>query len=31
MLESGGNAGQVTVSPVRTAGLQPYLARIIES
>ena len=31
MLESGGNAGKVTVSPLRTAGLQPYLARIIES
>ncbi len=31
MLEAGGNAGQVTVSPVRTAGLQPYVARIIES
>ena len=31
MLEAGGNAGQVTVSPVRTAGLQPYVARIIET
>ena len=31
MLESGGNAGKVTVSPVRTAGLQPYVARIIET
>jgi peptidoglycan DL-endopeptidase RipB len=31
MLESGGNAGKVTVSPLRMAGLQPYLARIIES
>ena len=31
MLESGGNAGQVTISPVRTAGLQPFVARIIES
>ncbi|MDY6996863.1 MAG: NlpC/P60 family peptidoglycan endopeptidase RipB [Actinomycetota bacterium] len=31
MLESSGSAGQVTVSPVRTAGLQPYAARIIES
>ena len=28
---SGGNAGKVTVSPVRTAGLQPYVARIIET
>lgn len=31
MLESSGSAGKVTVSPVRTAGLQPYAARIIES
>ena len=31
MLEASGSAGKVTVSPVRTAGLQPYLARIIES
>lgn len=31
MLESSGSAGKVTVSPLRTAGLQPYLARIIES
>jgi len=31
MLESSGSAGQVTVSPVRRAGLQPYAARIIES
>jgi len=31
MLESSGSAGKVTVSPVRTAGLQPYAVRIIES
>ena len=31
MLEASGSAGKVTVSPVRTAGLQPYLARMIES
>lgn len=31
MLESSGSAGKVTVSPVRTSGLQPYVARIIES
>lgn len=31
MLEASGSAGKVTVSPVRTAGLQPYAARIIES
>jgi cell wall-associated NlpC family hydrolase len=31
MLESSGSAGKVTVSPVRQAGLQPYVARIIES
>ncbi|MGE2834499.1 NlpC/P60 family peptidoglycan endopeptidase RipB [Mycobacterium sp. SMC-4] len=31
MLESSGSAGKVTVSPVRTAGLQPHVARIIES
>jgi len=31
MLEASGSAGKVTVSPVRTAGLQPDLARIIES
>ncbi|MGE2714832.1 NlpC/P60 family peptidoglycan endopeptidase RipB [Mycolicibacterium litorale] len=31
MLESSGSAGKVTVSPVRKAGLQPYVARIIES
>ncbi|GFG49168.1 peptidase C40 [Mycolicibacterium agri] len=31
MLEASSSAGKVTVSPLRTAGLQPYLARIIES
>lgn len=31
MLESSGSAGKVTVSPVRTSGLQPHVARIIES
>ncbi len=31
MLEASGSAGKVTVSPLRTSGLQPYLARIIES
>jgi cell wall-associated NlpC family hydrolase len=31
MLESSGSAGKVTVSNVRTSGLQPYVARIIES
>lgn len=31
MLEASGSAEKVTVSPVRMAGLQPYLARIIES
>jgi cell wall-associated NlpC family hydrolase len=31
MLEASGSAGKVTVSPVRTAGLQPYAARIIET
>lgn len=31
MLEASSAAGKVTVSPVRTAGLQPYVARIIES
>ena len=31
MLEASGSAEKVTVSPIRTAGLQPYLARIIES
>ncbi|KKW65538.1 peptidase C40 [Mycolicibacterium elephantis] len=31
MLEASGSAGKVTVSPVRQAGLQPYVARIIET
>ncbi len=31
MLEASGSAGRVTVSPVRTSGLQPNVARIIES
>jgi len=31
MLEASGSAGRVTVSPVRTSGLQPYASRIIES
>lgn len=31
MLEAASSAGQVTVSPVRESGLQPYAARIIES
>ncbi|AKS34460.1 NlpC/P60 family peptidoglycan endopeptidase RipB [Mycolicibacterium goodii] len=31
MLEASGSADKVTVSPVRTSGLQPYAARIIES
>jgi cell wall-associated NlpC family hydrolase len=31
MLEASGSAGKVTVSPLRTSGLQPYLARMIES
>jgi cell wall-associated NlpC family hydrolase len=31
MLEAAGSAGKVTVSPVRPAGLQPFVARIIES
>jgi cell wall-associated NlpC family hydrolase len=31
MLEASGSAGKVTVSPVRTSGLQPYAARFIES
>jgi cell wall-associated NlpC family hydrolase len=31
MLESASSAGKVSVSPVRTSGLQPYAARIIES
>ena len=31
MLEASSAKGQVAVSPVRTAGMAPYLARIIES
>ena len=31
MLEASSAAGKVTVSPVRTAGMSTYLARIIES
>jgi cell wall-associated NlpC family hydrolase len=31
MLEASSAAGRVTVSPVRMAGMSPYLARIIES
>ena len=31
MLEASSAAGQVTVSPVRTAGMTPYLTRIIET
>lgn len=31
MLESSSAAGHVTVSPVRTAGMTPYLTRIIET
>jgi cell wall-associated NlpC family hydrolase len=31
MLEASSAAGHVTVSPVRSPGLQPYAARIIES
>jgi cell wall-associated NlpC family hydrolase len=31
MLEASSSSGKVTVSPVRMSGLQPYLARIIES
>jgi peptidoglycan DL-endopeptidase RipB len=31
MLEASSAAGEVTVSPVRMAGMSPYLARIIES
>jgi peptidoglycan DL-endopeptidase RipB len=31
MLEASGSGERVKVSPLRTAGLQPYLARIIES
>ncbi|HZE16486.1 MAG TPA: NlpC/P60 family protein, partial [Mycobacterium sp.] len=30
ILEASGSAGKVTTSPVRTAGMSPYLARIIE-
>lgn len=30
MLEASGSAGKVTVSPVRTAGMTPYVTRIIE-
>lgn len=31
MLEASSAAGQVTVGPVRTAGMTPYLTRIIET
>jgi cell wall-associated NlpC family hydrolase len=31
MLESSSAAGQVTVGPVRTAGMTPYLTRVIET
>jgi cell wall-associated NlpC family hydrolase len=31
MLEAASSQGKVAVSPLRTAGLQPYLVRIIES
>jgi cell wall-associated NlpC family hydrolase len=31
MLEASGSGSKVKVSPVRTAGIQPYAARIIES
>lgn len=31
MLEASGSAGKVTVSPVRTAGMTPFLTRVIES
>jgi cell wall-associated NlpC family hydrolase len=31
MLEASSAAGQVTVSPVRTAGMAPYLTRVIET
>jgi cell wall-associated NlpC family hydrolase len=31
MLEASSSQGKVAVSPLRTAGLQPYLVRIIES
>lgn len=30
MLEASGSAGKVTISPVRTSGMTPYLTRIIE-
>jgi cell wall-associated NlpC family hydrolase len=30
MLEASGSAGKVTVSPVRTSGMTPFLTRIIE-
>jgi cell wall-associated NlpC family hydrolase len=30
MLEASGSAGKVTVSPVRTGGMTPFLTRIIE-
>jgi cell wall-associated NlpC family hydrolase len=30
MLEASGSAGKVTISPVRTAGMTPFLTRIIE-
>lgn len=30
ILEASGSAGKVTVSPLRTEGMTPYLARIIE-
>lgn len=31
LLESASSAGKVSVAPLRTSGLQPYAARIIES
>lgn len=31
MLESSSNAGKVSVGPVRTAGMTPYLTRVIET
>jgi peptidoglycan DL-endopeptidase RipB len=31
MMEASSAAGQVTVSPVRTAGMSPYLTRVIET
>lgn len=30
MLEASGSAGKVTISPVRTGGMTPYLTRIVE-